>query len=269
MHRCYIAGVVALAAGCSSPNAQLSLIKEDKEQLLATIKEQRETIRALRAEDASKEARLAEAEKELARAGGGTRLSARPADSPPVKAEPLPWRSPPAKPTSPKEKTGAANRTSLPSLAARNERIHVDRQSGTARLDADVSFAEGQAVITAEGKRQLDEVARLLKSDEYRDLRIMVAGYAEGRPTTGTAAEGEKFATSRQLAAARAQAVADYLDRHGIAQERLGVSGLGSRGPLGGSGADRLAAAGSVRIFLLEPDSAVVGWGTTGEPIRR
>src|SRR5262245_13974127 len=168
MHRCYIAGVVALAAGCSSPNAQLSLIQEDKEQLLATIKEQRETIRALKAEDASKEARLAQAEKELARTPGGTRLSARPADSPPAKAEPLPWRSPPAKGAPASKKSGSISKGSLPDLAARDERIHVDRQSGTARLDADIPFAEGQAIITGEGKRQLDDVARLLKSDEYK-----------------------------------------------------------------------------------------------------
>ena len=262
------AGVTAaLAAGCSSPNAQLSLIQEDKEQLLATIKDQRETIRALKAEDASKEARLAEAEKELARSSGGTRISTRPADSPPAKAEPLPWRPPPGKAGSPPAKTSAA--TALPALAARDQRIQIDRQSGAAKLDATVSFEDGQATITADGKRQLDEVARLLKTDPYKDLRIMVAGYAEGRPANATAAEGEKFATSRQLAAARAQAVADYLDRHGIEQERLGVSGLGSRGPIGGSGADRLAAAGSVQIFLLEPNATVVGWGPMGEAVRR
>jgi len=259
-----IAIALVFAAGCSSPNQQLSLIQEDKEQLLATIKDQRETIRTLKAQDASKEARLAEAEKSLARLPGGPRTATRPTGAPPVKAEQLPWRSPPAK-------TSGATKASLSSLASREGRVQIDPQSKTARVNADVSFAEGQAVITAEGKRQLDEVARLLKSDDYRDKRIMIAGYAEGRPATGNApaADGEKFTSSRQLAAARAQAVADYLDRHGIAQERLGVSGLGSRGPVGGSGADRLAASGSVQIYLLEPDAAVVGWGPTGEAIRR
>lgn len=265
--------LLALAAGCSSPNAQLSLVQEDKEQLLATIKDQREEIRTLRAQDASKEARLAEAEKELARSGGGTRISTRPANSPPTKAEQLPWRSPPGKtgaPAAPATKTSSATKPSLTALAARDARIQIDRQSGTAKLDASIPFTEGQAVITADGKRQLDDVARLLKADEYRDLRIMVAGYAEGRPAANAApGEGEKFASSRQLAAARAQAVADYLDRHGIDQERLGVTGLGSRGPLGSSGADRTASAGSVQIFLLEPNATVVGWGPTGEALRR
>jgi outer membrane protein OmpA-like peptidoglycan-associated protein len=275
MHRHWIALASAAAlAGCSSPSTQLSLIQEDKEQLLATIREQRETIRTLRAEDASKEARLAQAEKELARAAGPTRLSSRPADTPPnkPKAEPLPWRSPQPKGTAPATKTSSAAGPSLAALASRDARIQIDRQSGAARLEANIPFAEGQAVLTGEGKRQLDEVARLLKTKECEELRIMVAGYAEGRPAGAEAKEGEKggkFDSSRQLAAARAQAVADYLDRHGIAQERIGVSGLGSRGPLGTSSPDRLAAAGSVQIFLLEPEATVVGWGPTGEAIRR
>jgi outer membrane protein OmpA-like peptidoglycan-associated protein len=241
--------LVFALAGCARPQAQLALVEQDKQQLLATIKDQRETIRTLRAQDVSKESRLAEAEKELARLPGGTRVSTRPADSPPVKTEQLPWRSPAGKsPAPPAKKTSAAPR----------------------RLDADIAFAEGQAVLTAESKRRLDDVASLLKSEEYRELRVMVAGYAEGRPTAATVSDGgEKFGSSRQLAAARAQAVADYLDRHGIAQERLGVTGLGSRGPLASADADRLAKSGSVQIFLLEPNATVVGWGPTGEAIRR
>jgi outer membrane protein OmpA-like peptidoglycan-associated protein len=240
--------LLVVLTGCSTPQAQLSLVEQDKQQLLATIKDQRETIRSLRADGASKETRLAEAEKELARLPGGTRISTRPADSPPVKSEPLPWRSPPAKAGAPAgTKTGATAR----------------------RLDAQIAFAEGQAVLSGDAKRQLDGIASLLKQDEHRDLRVMVAGYAEGRPASAVAEDREKYTSSRQLAAARAQAVADYLDRHGIAQERLGVSGLGSRGPIGGSGTDRLAASGSVQIYLLEPDATVVGWGTTGEAIRR
>ena len=270
MSRVFLVGLllVAIAAGCSSPNAQLSLIQEDKEQLLATIKEQRDTIRSLRAESESKETRLAEAEKALA--GGGTRLSSRP-DASKAKAEPLPWRSPPGKAAGPPAKTSAANKTPLEVLAAREKRIQIDPQTGAARLDAKIPFDEGKAIITAEGKRQLDDVARLLKTDELKDVRVMIAGYAEGRPAAGSAstAEGEKFATARQLAAARAQAVADYLDRHGVAQERLGVSGLGSRGPLGSDQADRLASAGSVQILLLAPDARVAGWGPTGEAVQR
>jgi outer membrane protein OmpA-like peptidoglycan-associated protein len=263
------AALLALTAGgCSSPNSQLVRCQEDKEQLLATIREQRDGNRALRDEVASLETRLDEAEKDLARSAGTTRLSSRPSDAarPPVKTEPLPWRSPPPSPASPPAKSGAAIRSndhSLATLAQRDRRLHYDAHSRAALLDAAIVFEENTAALTAEDKRQLDEVARLLKSDEARQARVMIAGYAAGRPSTTAPTEDEpRYTSARQLAAARAQAVADYLDRHGIAQERLGVTGVGApQGKLAGS-------RGGVEIFLLEPEAVVVGWGPSGRALR-
>ncbi|MCI0358739.1 MAG: hypothetical protein L0211_09680, partial [Planctomycetaceae bacterium] len=88
-------------------------------------------------------------------------------------------------------------------------------------------------------------------------------GFAEGRPPkSGDGA----FTSARQLAAARAQAVADYLDRHGIAEERLAVTGAGSR--VTADGASRSAASG-VQILVAERDAPLVGWGGSGGTIRR
>lgn len=102
---------IALAAlslcGCSGPNAQLARCQEDKEQLLVTIREQRDTARTLRHQVASLESRLDQSEKELARSSGGTRVSSRPSEKPPLKSEPLPWRAPPEKESSPGVGTGA------------------------------------------------------------------------------------------------------------------------------------------------------------------
>ena len=82
--------LLATIAGCSAPNAQLTSCQADKEQLLVTIREQRESNRAMQAQVASLEGRLDEAEKELARRSPtGTRISTRP-----VEVQPLPWRSP-------------------------------------------------------------------------------------------------------------------------------------------------------------------------------
>jgi outer membrane protein OmpA-like peptidoglycan-associated protein len=93
----------------------------------------------------------------------------------------------------------------------------------------------------------------------------MVAGYAEGRPSTASGTADERFDSARELAAARAQAVADYLDRHGIAEERLAVSGTGVHNAAPSS----LAAKGGVEIHLLEPDATVVGWAAPGNTVRR
>jgi septal ring factor EnvC (AmiA/AmiB activator) len=80
-----------LLAGCavSGPNEQLLSCQQDKEQLLATIRQQRDANRQMHEQVASLEARLDQAEKQLAQGPSGTRVSTRP-----VETTPLPWRSP-------------------------------------------------------------------------------------------------------------------------------------------------------------------------------
>jgi outer membrane protein OmpA-like peptidoglycan-associated protein len=246
----------ALSAGCTTPGGQLATCQQEKEQLLTTIRQQRETSRALKTQVASLESRLNEAETELARGNSATRISSRPAEpvkgAQPVKAESLPWRSPPATGTSPasadrptKTSNSKARSVSLSALANHDERLHYDRSAGTARLDAPIEFAEGSATLTAQGKRQLDDIARLLKTDEARDFRVMVTG---------------------QTDTSRAKAVTDYLDRHGIAGERLGVSSAVPTSP--SSHENRVATTG-VQIYLLEPSATVAGWKTGSQPARR
>jgi outer membrane protein OmpA-like peptidoglycan-associated protein len=292
-----ISTVTALL-GCAGGNSQLATCQAEKEQLLSTIRGQRESTRALESQVASLESRLDQSEKELARGGSGTRISSRPAESIapshvappaattlPVPSKPaprasdsLPWRAPSGKtdsaaPTGEKTRTSgtgsAAAGASLLFLSRRDRRVQYDAQARAARIDLPIAFSEQSASLTGEDKRQLDELARLLKSDEARELRVMVAGSAAGRPsTTAVKAEGEdRFASSRQLGTARAQAVADYLDRHGIAGERLAISGNGTRGAPAAGNSDQLAASG-VQIYLLDPDVPVVGWDPN-QAIRR
>jgi hypothetical protein len=97
------AGLAILMAlgGCAGSKSKLATCQQDKEQLLATIREQRESNRALQEQVASLETRLDQAEKTLALGSGGTRLSSRPPSPAGPKPEPLPWRLP-------AEKDGAA-----------------------------------------------------------------------------------------------------------------------------------------------------------------
>jgi hypothetical protein len=98
-----------------------------------------------------------------------------------------------------------------------------------------VQFEDKSATISAAGKRQLDEVAKLLRTDEARDFPIVVAA-----PD-----------------AARAKAVADYLDSHGIPEERLAVSTTVRRGSASNS-----ATTGNVQLFVVDSEAAVADWGT-------
>src|SRR5438552_13069288 len=103
----FIAGSLILFGGCTLRNSQLTTCQAEKEQLLTTIRTQRDTSRGLQTQVASLESRLDQAEKELARSSTGTRLSSvpgrasdpptssPPSSSPPsLKSDGLPWRSP-------------------------------------------------------------------------------------------------------------------------------------------------------------------------------
>jgi len=264
----YLLAAAAIAAatfGCSTPSGQLSQCQSEKEQLLATIREQRDANRQMHDRLASLESRLDESEKELARGNNsGTRLSSTRGNGAggsalrgvpgPANDANLAWKSPGA----------SAKSSSLASLAAKDNRVSLNPSQGVAHLNLPVTFADNSAALSAEAKRQLDDVTKLLKSKDAADLKVLVSGFAEGRPPKS----GENaFGSARELAAARAQAVADYLDRHGIAEERLAVTGAGSR--VAAPGQPGQNAASGVEILLAERDAPVVGWGGNGGTIRR
>ena len=76
-----IAGIFVCLGGCTLRNSQLTTCQAEKEQLLTTIRTQRDTSRTLQTQVASLESRLDQAEKELARTSTGTRLSSVPSSA--------------------------------------------------------------------------------------------------------------------------------------------------------------------------------------------
>ena len=84
--------ILAFSLGCASPQGgDVSRCEQEKAQLLATIRQQREEVNTLRDQTASLERRLAESETEIARLDP-TRQARGPIAKP--AASDLPWRSP-------------------------------------------------------------------------------------------------------------------------------------------------------------------------------
>src|SRR4051812_12460280 len=164
----FVAGVALSFGGCALRNSQVTACQAEKEQLLTTIRTQRDTSRALQTQVASLESRLDQAEKELARKGTGTRLSSVPSgvgdpprstpvsapsgsstnhsspSQPPIRSsEGLPWRSPGSKteqdPPARDLRRGGINsgssNTSLVALARRDRRVQYNADAHAARLD--------------------------------------------------------------------------------------------------------------------------------------
>ncbi len=292
-----LAAALILTAGCAGPNAQVSQIQSEKEELISTLKAQKDEQEALQRRAASLEQRLDQSEKEIVRLTGrkspwaqetrtaSSKNSASPSDnskpSPPLSvperdspAEKLPWRSPVTKPstTPPKEspKLESPTRTSskvtptLRSLAQRDSRLQYDAATDTARYQLDVPFEDNGAGLTAEGRKRLDDLASWLKAEQTKELRVLVSGSSTGMKKPKPGDDKPRFANDRQLGAARAGAVADYLDRHGITADRLVVVGTG-----GPSLAIEETSGSPVQIHLAPPDAPVLGLVPKQPALRR
>lgn len=189
--------------------------------------------------------------------------------------EPLEWRSLDKTPIRPPA-SGAVRQSSYedfvseevtePSLlyavAQRDRRLRFDDATRSAVVEMPILFEAGTAVLTAEGRESLDELSRLLRNDNLKKTKVLVAGIATGRPSQQAGqSTTARYSSARALGTARAQAVADYLDRHGVSENRLAVTGSGERGdaPLAKIEQPGTQVRG-VEIHLLESESPVVGW---------
>jgi outer membrane protein OmpA-like peptidoglycan-associated protein len=83
-----------------------------------------------------------------------------------------------------------------------------------------VVFAQGRADLSPEAKVRLDAVANTVRMDA-RGERAVVEGYADDY----VGAESQNVELSHR----RAEAVAEYLERKGVAKDKIHWKGLGSR----------------------------------------
>ncbi|WP_425613855.1 OmpA family protein [Anatilimnocola sp. NA78] len=247
----------------------------EKQELLATIRQQRDANRNLQTQMASLEQRLDQAETQLA--GGkprplanrtslapqpgnvATALAPKPRPEAKSGESALPWRP---------HRVATQPPASLPALAQlsrQDDRIEVDAETGAGVWAQGITFEQNSSVLTPESRQQLAELAKLLQRSPASKFRVLVATSAErsGSRTREAAAK-----SGRQLATSRAQSVADYLDRHGIAEDRLAISSTGVRKSARNEAGELAMATDDVRVYLVDPDQPVLGW-LQPESIRR
>ena len=290
--------VCVFSLGCAGgPSAQVTSCQAEKKELLAAIEQERAASKGVKERAAALEARLDQSEKEIARLTG--RRSAWDSDSPrsastrnstdkapatktsssnKSPAETLPWRphrdNAPVEEPKPKKPANAATKpkvsaqakVGLSALAQRDSRLEYDPATNTAKFNVDVAFDAGGAALTAEGRKELDELARWLQSEQTRELRVLVAGSSSSAKKPQPGEDGARFASARQLGAARAMSVADYLDRHGIQESRLAITGSGARI----SGGEEVSPGqDTVQIYVAEADSPMLGFAPPRPNLRR
>jgi chemotaxis protein MotB len=242
-----------ILAGCQwVPRSKLVAAESQNRVLLEQRKAQLVEIENLRRHSRTLEEQLAAAEEELAllaqRAGevrrpvtGSSAPTGR--DTPGASGHPV-----------------ALARGKLTSLVQRWPGFQFDPATGAARFHTDVLFETGEARLKPEARQALNEFAALLKSPEGRELRVLLVGHTDDRPVIRPATR-EKYPDNWHLSAARALAVADYLQQAGVREEQIGVIGYGRHQPLvANRGPAERQRNRRVELFVFGPETPVVGW---------
>ncbi|HEX3869124.1 MAG TPA: OmpA family protein [Pirellulales bacterium] len=151
----------------------------------------------------------------------------------------------------------------LAELAKRYPALKYDATTGVCKLESDVFFGSGESSLNPDSRRVLDEFSKVLASSDAHDFRVMVVGHTDDRQIKGAAAR-EKYPDNWHLSAARALNVADYLKHKGLSEEQVGIAGFGPHEPISQTGSveDRQRNR-RVEIFVMAPDTPIVGWTET------
>lgn len=99
------------------------------------------------------------------------------------------------------------------------------RQSEVFEIAGDVAFPSGSVSLTSAAKKELDTLARKLKST-YAGRSIRVEGHTDSTPIRKS-----KYGTNEALSQARADAVRSYLASKGVSSNRIEAVGYGSAKP--------------------------------------
>jgi chemotaxis protein MotB len=148
----------------------------------------------------------------------------------------------------------------LVDLSKRFPSLQFDPETGISKLDTDILFDSGEAVLKPGAAQLLDELVQVLKSPAAGELKIMVAGHTDAQQVAGKTVR-DKYPNNFHLSTARALAVADRMKRAGLPEHRLGVSGFGPCQPIASNGTPQDRQKNRrVEIFVMAADVPVIGW---------
>jgi chemotaxis protein MotB len=157
----------------------------------------------------------------------------------------------------------------LAELAERYPSLQYDPHTGISKLDTDVLFDSGHAELKPQADQILGEIAEIFSAPEAQQLKLMVVGHADAQGIKGRELR-ERYPTNWHLSAGRALTVADWLRKAGIPETRMGVAGFGQYQPVAGNDTPEARERNRrVEIYVLGPETPVVGWADTAGRLYR
>lgn len=141
--------------------------------------------------------------------------------------------------------------------------VSFDPGTGMGKLETDILFPSGSAELSPKARRMLNELNSVFMSPDAEGLRVMVVGHADSR-NVATRPVREKHPSNWHLSTDRAVAVCEFLRKIGFPGERMGMAAYAGHQPIApnDSPQDRQRNR-RVEIFLLGPETPVVGWTET------
>ena len=120
----------------------------------------------------------------------------------------------------------------------------LSNSTGPERLSLYIYFDFNSSQLKPQGRAQLIEMARTMRSSQHRDRMFMIEGHSD---TLGS------DAYNLDLSKRRAEAVRTFLVSQGIVGDRLKISGVGEARPLVLTGTAEAQAINRALIFHKAP----------------
>jgi chemotaxis protein MotB len=139
--------------------------------------------------------------------------------------------------------------------------VEFDAARGIVKFKSDVTFASGDATVTAKGKDVIGKFAQILNSPSASSYELLIAGHTDNMRVSNpnTIAKGHK--DNWYLSSHRAISVAGELIGQNVSSQRVGVLGYGENRPVA-SNASESGRAQNRRVEVLILPSQVRGGGS-------
>jgi chemotaxis protein MotB len=110
--------------------------------------------------------------------------------------------------------------------------VDFDASRGIVKFKSDVTFAPGDATVSAGAKDVIHRFASILASANAGGYQLMVAGHTDNRPITSKTALEHGHFNNWYLSAHRAIAVETELGKDGVSAKNMGVIGYADEHPV-------------------------------------
>ena len=128
-----------------------------------------------------------------------------------------------------KEKLSETSSTLNQSIAEKESEIDfLVSKFSMIRLESDVIFDSGSAILSTQGLETLRDIAQ--KYQDYPDRIMSIEGHTDNKLIAGYLAQF--YPTNWELSAARAAAAANFLSQQGVPEDKLRIVGFGALQPI-------------------------------------